>query len=126
MRRDGSQDRLAGQLMTEGEPIASGPQQAPSDALIHFVEDRTGNSEQELRLERGADHRGEIEDRPRLGREPGRTGEDGVADRGRDCLILSGEDLGQEERIAPGESVQGGGVTPAVGCHALYRFLRQG
>ena len=80
VRRDGGQDGLAGQLVAEGETIAGSPQQAPGDALVHFVEDRTGNAEQELRLERRADHRGEVEDRPRLGREPGRTSEDGVAD----------------------------------------------
>ena len=43
-RRNGRQDGLASQFMAEGKSVAGSPQQAPGDALVDFVEDRTGNT----------------------------------------------------------------------------------
>ena len=51
-RRDGRQDRLARQLMAEGQPIAGAPQQAAGDALVGFVEDRAGDGQQEVQVDR--------------------------------------------------------------------------
>ena len=106
-RRDGRQDGFASQFMAEGKPVVGSPQQAAGDALVGFVEDRTGNGQQEVRVDRRANHGRDVEDRPRLGREAGGAGKDRIADRGRHGLALGGEGLGQKERVAPGKPVEG-------------------
>ena len=124
-RRDGRQDGLASQLMAEGQPVAGSPQQATGDALVGFVEDRTGDGQQEVRVDRRADHGRDVEDRPRLGREARRAGQHGITDRGRHGLALGGQHLGQKERVAPGQPVQGGGVSAAARCQSLHSLFRQ-
>ncbi len=81
-RRDGREDGFAGQFMAEGEPITGSPQHATSNTLVGFVQDRAGDSQQEVRLDGRADYRRYVEDRARLGREASSAGEDGIADGG--------------------------------------------
>ena len=122
-RRDGRQDGFASQFMAEGHPIASSPQQAPVDHSS--ASSRTGPATVSMRsgVDRRADHGGDIQDRPRLGREPSGPGQDGIADRGRHGLALGGEGLGQKERVAPGEPVRARrpGRYPLPSMHRGFR-----
>ena len=125
-RCDSRQDGLASQFMAECQANVGSPQQASVDAFVGFVEDRTGHGQQEGGVDGRAHHRCDVEDRPRLGREAGRAGQDGVTDGGRHGLALAGDDLGQKEGVAPGEPVEGRGVSAGARGQLLHRCFRQG
>ena len=86
------------------------PAASPVDALVGLVQNRAGDAQQEVRVDRCTDDGRNIEDRSRLRGEPRRAGKDGVADRGRHGFAFGGQDLGHKERVAPGQPVQGGGI----------------
>ena len=118
-RSDSSQDGLARQLMAKRQDITGGSQQAAGDALVDFVEDRTGDGEQEIGIDRRADDRRNVDDGPRFTRETGRASEDRVPNGGRGRSLLGAEHLGEEERVASGQPVQGADVAPAARGESL-------
>jgi hypothetical protein len=124
-RSDCRQNGVARQIMTKGKAIIGPAQQAAGDARIDLLEHRTGDALQEIKIDRRADHRRHVEHRPRLWREPRRAGQDRIADRGRHPLILGRQYFGQEKRVAPGQAIQDGRVSPAPLCQLTDGHFRK-
>jgi hypothetical protein len=103
---DGIQHRLSHQLMSKREQPALRDEHASSQAFVGSVRVLRGRAFEEPRFDTRADHGRDIEHRLRRGREPRDAPEDRVADRQRQ-LEIAAQDLGHEEWIATGASVQG-------------------
>ena len=99
-------DGDAGQLVPERQ-LATGQQQDPAlDRLVDGVQTVTEDGAEQGDLGPGPGQRHDVQGVPCGLRQPGRTGEDGVAHRRRDRSRAGGEHLGDEERVAPGPAVQ--------------------
>ena len=95
-----------GQLVPERQ-LATGQQQDPAlDRLVDGVQAVAEDGAEQGDLGPGPGQRHDVQGVPGGLRQPGRTGEDGVAHRRRDRRRAGGEHLGDEERVAPGPAVQ--------------------
>ncbi len=100
--------------MAEGDHLARCCQDARGKTVLERRGRLVREALEQPRLN-GLGHDGErIEDRPRLGVEPRRAGEDGIANRRRDLLILRRQDLEDVEGVSSRPPVELPAVHPGV------------
>lgn len=114
-------DRVPDQGVAEGEAGFGRAEQAAREALLDLIEHGASDGLEQVRVDLRADDRRHVEHAPGLGGEAGGAGQDSIAHRGRNRFVPGGEDFGEEERVAPSQPVQFGGIATAANGHALHR-----
>ena len=117
--RDLLGDGDPGQLVPERQ-LAAGQQQDPAfDRLVDGSQAVAEDGADQGDVGTGPGQRHDVQGVPGRLRQPGRTGQDGVAHRGRHRGRAGGEHLGDEERVASGPAVQVGRVEAGSGRREL-------
>jgi hypothetical protein len=103
-------DRLARQVVSKGDAVVVVHQQTRTDALVDRAQIDIGNRRDDVRCALTSEDRGGVQRVTGATRESSSSTQDRVAHRCRQLVVGGGNDLGDEERIALGPCVDGGGI----------------
>jgi len=110
--RESFLDREAREHVPEGDAGLVGREHAGGQAGLELVHRVAGEALEEPQLRLRGDDGDGLEQAAGAGLEPGRPGEDGIANGRRDCLSAAGERLGHEEGVPGSLRVEVGGIDP--------------